>query len=102
MLTLKKLDTGSVLWSVDATDRNAKLKLQENDNHLVLYSGSNNAIWATGVYTGQHGDQWTRNGYLMVQDDGNLVVYDGSDRMMWESHTAGGTTGSGVKHRISG
>ena len=99
---MKKLDTGSVLWSVDATDRNAKLKLQENDNHLVLYNGNNNAIWATGVYIGQNGDQWTRNGYLMVQDDGNLVVYDGSDRMMWESHTAGGTTGSGVKHRISG
>ena len=56
----------------------------------MLYDGSNNAIWASGVYNKPIRSPCT----VTLQDDGNLVQYTRDRDPMWASNTHGGRQGS--------
>ena len=82
-----------VLWASDTNGKGRapfKLKLQNHDNHLVLYDADSKAIWATGVYKGKDGKQWKEGGYTRLTNDGNFAVYDGDNNIMWSTGTKGG------------
>ena len=79
-----------VLWGSKTAGKGRapyKLKLQDNDNHLVLYDTDSKAIWSTGVYKGKDGKQWKEGGYASVTNDGNFIVYDGDNNIMWSTGT---------------
>jgi len=79
-----------------------RLVMQE-DNHLVVYDGKDNVIWASGVRI-KDPKQWQKSGFAALQDDGNFVVRDGIWDVMWDSETYGGQKGNfgeGNKHQAS-
>jgi hypothetical protein len=54
----------------------------QGDGNFVLYSASNQAAWAAGVW-----GSFT-NPHLDMQDDGNLVIYHNGQTPLWASGTA--------------
>ena len=49
----------------------------QTDGNLVIYDGSNRAIWASNT-SGHKG-----NYQLILQRDRNVVIYDSSNRAIW-------------------
>lgn len=55
--------------------------VMQSDGNVVIYTQSNQPIWASGTYGKGNGC------HLDMQDDGHLVLYSGSGRAIWASGT---------------
>ena len=51
----------------------------QTDGNFVVYTGANQAVWASGT-------QGNPGSYVLIQNDGNLVVYKGN-QPLWNSGT---------------
>ncbi|KAJ4808363.1 Mannose-specific lectin [Rhynchospora pubera] len=72
--TLVLYDYGRAVWSSNTYNKGYDCTLRmQKDGNLVIYDGSNRAIWATNSGRKQKG-----NYVLVLQPDRNVVIYGGA------------------------
>jgi hypothetical protein len=72
----------TAVWATGTNGKAVNRCDMQYDGNLVLYSPSNQPVWASGTSTFAN-----EAPYLICQDDGNLVIYVGNGAAVWKTNT---------------
>jgi hypothetical protein len=75
---LRNANTFAVVWDSKTSQPGSRAVLQATDGHLVVYSSSNQPLWAAPTAGGA-------GAYLAVTDSGNLVEYSAAGATVWQA-----------------